>query len=267
MSFIDSFSIGQYIPSDSVIHRLDPRAKILALLLILTGVFWAQSAYDWAFWWMGFLIVLKLARLSIRTVLRSMKAVAFLVVLTMVLNLFWGPGKVVWQWGWLKITDGGIRLSLTMGMRLSLLVLYANLLTLTTSPMAMSDGLERLFSPLRRIGFPAHELAMMMTIALRFIPTLLGEADRIMKAQIARGADMDRGSVFKRAKAFLPVLVPLFVIVFQRADELAVAMESRCYRGGQGRTRMKPFVWRLADTACLGCCFLAASGQIALQVF
>ena len=148
-----------------------------------------------------------------------------------------------------------------MALRLTLLVLFANLLTLTTSPMALSDGLESIFSPFKRFGFPAHELAMMMTIALRFIPTLLSETDRILKAQLARGADLDRGSIVRRMKAFIPVLVPLFVIVFQRADDLAVAMEARCYRGGEGRTRMKPFRWRAADTAALAFCALLIAAQ------
>ncbi|EEX47995.1 MULTISPECIES: energy-coupling factor transporter transmembrane component T family protein [Jonquetella] len=266
MSFIDNLSIGQYIPANSPVHRLDPRAKIIGLICFLIGIFWASSWYDWLIWWAILIAVLRLARLPVRTVLRSVRPVVFLVVLTMVLNLFWAPGEVLWRWKFLKITDQGIRLAIVMSMRLLLLVLYANLLTLTTRPMELSDGLERLFSPLKAFGFPAHELAMMMTIALRFIPTLLGEADRIMKAQVARGADLDSGSFFKRVKAFLPVLVPLFVIVFQRADDLAVAMESRCYRGGEGRTRMKPFCWNWADSACLAFCLAAAVGQIGLRL-
>ena len=170
-------------------------------------------------------------------------------------------GEPIWEWGIFSVSREGIELAWTMALRLVLLVLFANLLTLTTSPMALSDGLERLFSPLKRVGFPAHELAMMMTIALRFIPTLLNETDRVLKAQLARGADLDRGSIVKRMKAFIPVLVPLFVIVFQTADDLAVAMEARCYRGGEGRSRMKPFAWRFADTAALVFCFALVVGQ------
>lgn len=156
------------------------------------------------------------------------------------------------QAGFIRITRQGLVMAAYMGLRLLFLVLFASFLTLTTRPMELADGLERLFSPFVRFGFPAHELAMMMTIALRFIPTLLDETDRIMRAQLARGASFDRGGLWKRLKAFLPVLIPLFVIVFQRAEDLAVAMEARCYRGGAGRTRMNPLFWKIKDTAALG---------------
>lgn len=254
MKFLDNLSFGQYIPAQSIIHRLDPRAKILAIVLLISGIFMADKALDWALWCSVFVILAFFSEIQFSFLLRSVKAVVFLIVFTAVMNLLLMPGKIIWEWGIFSISSEGVEMAWTMSLRLILLIMFANLLTLTTSPMQLADGLESLLSPLKHLGFPAHELAMMMTIALRFIPTLLAEADRILKAQIARGADLDQGSIMKRLKAFLPVLIPLFVIVFQRAEELATAMEARCYRGGEGRTRMKPFRWKTADTMTLVFC-------------
>ena len=261
MRFLENMSFGQYVPARSWVHRLDPRAKVGALALLLTGVFMAERPYDWILWAAALWLCAALSQTSVAFLLRSIRTVLFLIVFTALLNLFFASGEPLWQWGIFRVSREGVELAWTMALRLTLLVLFANLLTLTTSPMALSDGLESIFSPFKRFGFPAHELAMMMTIALRFIPTLLSETDRILKAQLARGADLDRGSVVRRMKAFIPVLVPLFVIVFQRADDLAVAMEARCYRGGEGRTRVKPFCWRAADTAALVFCALLIVGQ------
>lgn len=261
MRFLENMSFGQYVPADSWVHRLDPRAKVGALTLLLVGVFMASRPCDWIIWTAVLWLCTSLSQTTLSFLLRSIRTVLFLIVFTAVLNLFFATGEPLWQWGIFHVSRQGVELAWTMALRLTLLVLFANLLTLTTSPMALSDGLESIFSPFKRFGFPAHELAMMMTIALRFIPTLLSETDRILKAQLARGADLDRGSVMKRMKAFIPVLVPLFVIVFQRADELAVAMEARCYRGGEGRSRMKPFQWRLADTFALLFCVLLIAAQ------
>lgn len=261
MRFLENMSFGQYVPARSWVHRLDPRAKVGAMALLLTGVFMAERPYDWILWAAALWLCAALSQTSVAFLLRSIRTVLFLIVFTALLNLFFASGEPLWQWGIFRVSREGVELAWTMALRLTLLVLFANLLTLTTSPMALSDGLESIFSPFKRFGFPAHELAMMMTIALRFIPTLLSETDRILKAQLARGADLDRGSVVRRMKAFIPVLVPLFVIVFQRADDLAVAMEARCYRGGEGRTRMKPFCWRAADTAALVFCALLIVGQ------
>ena len=265
MKFLENLSFGQYIPSQSWVHRLDPRAKIGALVLILTGIFMAGAPYDWILWCALLWFAAAASQISLGFLLRSIRTVIFLILFTALLNLFFSRGAPLWKWGILSISREGVTMAWTMSLRLTLLILFANLLTLTTSPMALSDGLEKLFSPFTRFGFPAHELAMMMTIALRFIPTLLGETDRILKAQLARGADLDRGSLVKRMKAFVPVLVPLFVIVFQRADELAVAMEARCYRGGVGRTRMKPFRWSLSDSALLCACALLIPLQALLN--
>ncbi len=261
MKFLENMSFGQYVPSQSWLHRRDPRCKVIALILLLTGIFMADRPYDWIIWTAVLWLCARLSQTGLGFLIRSIRTVLFLVVFTALLNLLFASGTVVWEWGIFCVTREGIELAWTMALRLTLLVLFANLLTLSTSPMALSDGLESLFSPLRRVGFPAHELAMMMTIALRFIPTLLGETDRILKAQLARGADLDRGSLLKRMKAFIPVLVPLFVIVFQRADDLAIAMEARCYRGGEGRTRMKPFRWNVGDTAALAFCAALIVGQ------
>ncbi len=265
MRFLDNLSFGQYVPSNSWLHRLDPRAKVCGLILLLTGVFMASKPCDWLIWVAALWLCAALARTGPFFLFRSIRTVLALILITSAFNLFFAQGEPIWEWGIISVSREGIELAWTMALRLILLVLFANILTLSTSPMALSDGLESLFSPLKRVGFPAHELAMMMTIALRFIPTLLSETDRVLKAQLARGADLDRGTVVQRMKAFVPVLVPLFVIVFQRADDLAVAMEARCYRGGEGRTRMKPFVWRASDTAALAFCALLIVAQNVLN--
>jgi energy-coupling factor transport system permease protein len=202
-------------------------------------------------WGLLFLALVSASRVPARLVLSTVRPVWILVVFTAVIHLFFTSGEPLFSWGIIEITREGAVMAARMGLRLVLLVMYAGLLTLTTSPTELADGLENLFSPMRRFGFPAHELAMMMTIALRFIPTLLNETERIMKAQIARGAELERGGPLKRLRAFIPVLVPLFVIVFQRADDLATAMEARNYTGGEGRSRMYPLKWSVRDSAAL----------------
>lgn len=252
MKFLDNVSFGQYVPSNSVVHRTDSRCKILATMIFITGVFLVKEPPGFILWGITLLFISRLSQIGISLLFRTIKPVMILIVFTAFINIFFTSGTTILSLGPLTITKEGIRLGTYMGTRLLLLVLFANLLTLTTSPMALADGIESLLSPFKKIGVPAHELAMMMTIALRFIPTLLNETDRIMKAQLARGADLDRGSIIKRLKAFMPVLIPLFVIVFQRADDLATAMEARCYNGGHGRTKMKPFKWRTRETLSLG---------------
>jgi len=220
-------------------------------VIILIGVFTAFHPLAFSLWGAFLVFSVLLSRLSLKVLVRSARPVLILVAFTAIVHLFFTGGDALFKLGFLTITSQGANLAVRMGLRLIFLVLFANLLTLTTSPMELADGLERLFSPLKPLGFPAHELAMMMTIALRFIPTLLKETDRIMKAQLARGAELDQGGIIKRLRAFIPVLVPLFVIVFKRADELAVAMEARGYRGGVGRSRMHPLCWSLSDTLAL----------------
>lgn len=265
MKFLNHLTFGQYLPADSLVHKIDPRAKILGMVLLLTGVFMVETLLTFFIWFFILTLLTALSRLPFSVIIRSAKPVIILVIFTACIHLFLTDGEPLVRLGFLRITDEGLRMGIYMAMRLLLLVLFASLLTLTTSPMELADGLEKLFSPLKTFGFPAHELAMMMTIALRFIPTLLDETDRIMKSQLARGADLDRGSIVKRLKAFIPVLVPLFVIVFQRAEDLALAMESRCYKGGKGRTRMNPMQWGAKDSFSLIILITVTTGVIFLD--
>ena len=251
MKFLNHLTLGQYVPADSVIHSLDPRVKITGTILLLAGVFLVGHPVSFLLWGAVCLLLAAGSRLPFGMVLGTVRPVILLIVFTSVIHLFFTAGEPIFSWKIVTVTREGVDMALRMGLRLFLLVLFAGMLTLTTSPTELSDGIEKLCSPVARLGFPAHELAMMMTIALRFIPTLLDETDRIMKAQIARGADLDRGGLLKRLRAFIPVLVPLFVIVFQRADDLATAMEARNYRGGAGRTRMRPLRWSLKDSLAL----------------
>ena len=260
MQLMNSISLGQFIPGDSFVHKLDPRCKILSTFLLLTGLFLASTPYDFILWALLLVMLATLSRPSLRTVLRAGRPVVFLVAVTVLLNIFWTPGVEIARLGPLRVTREGAALAFSMGMRLFFLVIFASLLMMTTSPMAFSDGLERLLQPFAKIGFPASEMAMMMTIALRFIPTLFEETDRILKAQISRGADFESGGLIKRAKSFLPILIPLFVLVFQRAENLATAMEARCYQPGAPRTRMNALRWHLSDTFAM----LALCGYIAL---
>lgn len=236
---LKDITLGQFFPGNSAVHRLDPRTKILMVLVYVALVFLVHN-----FWGYGLLVIflagsILLSRISPRFVMKGLKPVFIFVLITGVFNLFFTGGNVLWQWGFLKVTEEGLYFAAFMVLRLVFLILGTSLLTLTTSPIALTDGIERLLSPFKRIGFPAHELAMMMTIALRFIPTLMEETDKIIKAQSARGADFESGNLLRRAKAMIPILIPLFISAFRRADELATAMECRCYRGGEGRTRLR----------------------------
>ncbi len=241
-------TLGQFFPGVSPLHRLDPRAKLMLTFAMIVGVFLADSYPAYALFFAYVLGAAYLSKLPIKLMLKGLKAVYFIIGLTFVLNAFFGAGEtVVIRWQFVTVTREGLRTAVFMALRLMLLVFGTQLLTLTTSPIALTDGLERLFSPLSKVGFPAHEMAMMMSIALRFIPTLLEEADKIMKAQTARGADFETGNLMARAKAMIPLLVPLFVSAFRRADELALAMEARCYRGGENRTRMRVLKYTSLD--------------------
>lgn len=240
-------TIGQYLPGDSFVHRLDPRTKILSVLFFMVGIFGLEHLSSYVFALALTLSVILSAKLSLRYLFRGLKPILIILVFTVGLHLFLTPGRVVASFWVLDITLEGMEKAGFMALRLIFLVLFASLLTLTTAPMSLTDGLERLLGPFARMGLPAHELAMMMSIALRFIPTLIDETDRIMKAQKARGADFESGNIWQRAKAMIPLLVPLFVSAFRRADDLPMAMEARCYRGSQGRTRMKQLVLRPVD--------------------
>ena len=236
---LKDITIGQYFPGNSVIHRLDARTKILLTVMLLVDIFISKGFVGFALILAFVLFAAKLTRISLTFIIRGLKPIAFIAAFTFVLNLFMQTGgDTLVQWKFIHITTGGLRMAIYMALRLMLLVISSQLLTLTTSSLSLTDGLESLMKPLAKIKFPAHEIAMMMSIALRFIPTLMEETDKIMNAQKARGADFESGNIIKRAKAMVPLLVPLFVSAFRRADELAMAMEARCYRGGKGRTRM-----------------------------
>lgn len=257
-------TLGQYYPGNSFIHRLDPRTKILTTLILIVAVFLANSAIGYAALCTMVLFIIAVSGLPFMLVLKSVKPLLFIIVLTLFLHAVMGQGEhVLYQWKFIKVTEEGLQLGVQMAMRLILLLMISSILTFTTSPIVLTDGIEALLRPFRVIGVPAHELAMMMTIALRFIPTLMEETDRIIKAQTARGADFSGGNLLARAKNMLPILVPLFISAFRRADDLAIAMEARCYRGGEGRTRMHQLAYRSGD----GLAFVFAFAMIGLLAF
>ena len=249
---LSNITMGQYYPVDSKVHRLDPRIKLILTIVFIVAVFLAKTFVGYVILFLFVYGVSRLANVPFKMLLRGLKPLRLILILTFLLNLFFTTGESVWVEFWIiKITKEGFLQALFYSLRLAFLVVGTSLLTLTTSPVALSDGIEMLLSPLKKIHFPAHELAMMMTIALRFIPTLLEETDKIMKAQMARGADFESGNLISRAKAMVPLLVPLFVSAFRRAGDLAMAMESRCYHGGEGRTRLR--VLRLTRNDGIAC--------------
>ncbi|PIH00428.1 energy-coupling factor transporter transmembrane component T family protein [Clostridium combesii] len=237
---IKDITIGQYIPGDSFVHKLDPRVKIIISLIYIIDLFIVNNFKGYIFIVLFTLAAILISQIKFKYIYKGLKPILILVIITAVLNLFLTPGDtLLFKWKFITIYKEGLRLAIFMVLRLVFLIIGTSLLTLTTSPIELTDGIEKLLNPLRKIGVPSHELAMMMTIALRFIPTLMDETDKIMKAQMARGADFESGNLIQRAKNLIPLLVPLFISSFRRADELAMAMEARCYRGGEGRTRMK----------------------------
>ena len=265
---IKNVTIGQYFPGESFVHRLDPRTKLLATIALIAVVFVSNG-------FAGFIAIAAFVLLTalstgvhLKFLFKGLKPIFFIIVFTFILNLFFqNTGEVLVQFWVIKITTGGLRMASFMAVRLILLVISSQLLTLTTSPISLTDGLESLMRPLSKIGFPAHEIAMMMSIALRFIPTLMDEADKIMKAQKARGANFETGNILQRAKAMIPLLVPLFVGAFRRAEELAMAMEARCYRGGKGRTRMRQLRYSYRDAIAFVAMLLLLAGVIVLNHF
>lgn len=245
---IRDITIGQYYPVASPLHRLDPRVKIIATLVYIVSLFLVQSFVGYGFIFAALVTAIVVSRVPVKFMLRGLKSIVLIIIFTAVLNLVAQKGGqplvTIWRF---TITTQGVLMAVKMCFRLIMLIVGSSLLTLTTTPIRLTDGLEVLLSPFRRIGVPSHEIAMMMTIALRFIPTLLDETDKIMKAQQARGADFTTGSLVQRGRALVPILVPLFISAFRRADELAMAMESRCYRGGEGRTRMNQIHYERRD--------------------
>ncbi len=255
---LKDITLGQYFPGNTVIHRLDPRTKLLWVVLFIVGLFQANGWAGYALVLLVTALVMALGHIRPKNIFKGLRPMLFIIILTAALNLFYTSGTPV-RPGWI-VTWEGIARAVKMILRIVLLIAGTFLLTYTTSPMALTDGMERLLSPLKKLHFPVHEMTLMMSMALRFIPTLIEETDKIMSAQKARGADFENGSLIQRAKALLPILVPLFVSAFRRADELAVAMESRCYHGGEGRTRLKQLVMARRDwiALALGLLFLAA---------
>ena len=244
---IRDITIGQYFAGNSVIHRLDPRVKIIATLLFIIELFIVDNFIGFAIAAVCLGTVIAVSKVPFSFIVRGLKPIIIILLFTFTLNMFMIDGRVLWQWGFLRITAEGLRTAVFMAVRLILLIIGSSMLTLCTRPLRLTDGIERLLSPFKRIGVPAHEIAMMMTIALRFIPTLLEETDKIMKAQQARGADFETGNLIQRAKSLIPILVPLFVSAFRIAQELAMAMEARCYRGGENRTRMSEMKLKRRD--------------------
>ena len=248
---IRDITLGQYYQGESPIHRLDPRIKIIATVLFIVELFIVDSFIGFGICGLALAGVVIASKVPLGFIMRGLKPIVLIIVFTFCLNIFMVEGKVIWQWGFLHITVEGIYMAVYMAIRLILLLIGSSLLTLTTKPISLTDGIERLLRPVSKLGVPTHEIAMMMSIALRFIPTLLEETDKIMKAQQARGADFESGNILNRAKALIPILVPLFVSAFRIAQDLAMAMEARCYRGGKGRTRMHEMKLSGKDTLCL----------------
>lgn len=242
-----NLTIGQHYPVESPVHNLDPRVKIIITFIFIISLFLVEtfSAYIFVIAFLAVAIIT--SKVPIKFVLKGLQPILMIILITFAINLLMTPGRIVFQLGFVKITEEGLKQAGFMAIRLTLLIMGTSLLTLTTSPIILTDGIESLLSPFKRFGVPAHELAMMMTIALRFIPTLMEETEKIMKAQKSRGADFESGNVINRAKNLVPLLVPLFISAFRRADELAMAMEARCYRGGENRTRMRQLKIGMGD--------------------
>ena len=245
-------ALGQYFPGSSLMHRLDPRVKLVLTIAVIVLIFFVHTYWGYLAVLAMLMLAVACSRISVKFVLKGIKPMWFVILLTFVMNIFFLTGeKVLWQWGAVQIYQEGLEKAIELAIRLILLVMCSTILTLTTSPKEITDALESLLRPLKAVHFPVHEMALMMSIALRFIPTLMEETDRIMKAQTARGASFDSGGLMEKAKGMIPILVPLFVSAFKRADELALAMEARCYHGGDNRTRMKVFHVQLRDYLAL----------------
>jgi energy-coupling factor transport system permease protein len=244
---IRDITIGQYYPEYSIIHKLDPRLKIIITLAYIASLFIIGGFAGYIIVFAAVAAVIAASKVPVRFILRGLKPIMIIIIFTFTLNMLMTNGHVLWQWHFIRITEEGLYNAIFMALRLTFLIVGTSLLTLTTKPMKLTDGIESLLVPFKKLGAPTHELAMMMTIALRFIPTLLEETDKIMKAQQARGADFESGSLLRRAKALIPLLVPLFVGAFRIAQDLAMAMEARCYRGGEGRTKLNPLKFKSRD--------------------
>jgi len=262
---IRDITIGQYFPGDSVLHRADPRIKIIWTLLFMVLIFLVDTFFGYLMLMLFMALVIVVSGVPFKYTLKGLKPVIIIILFAAVINVFTVPGRPIFEYGFLHPTFEGVIEAIKITFRLVLLISGASLLTLTTTPILLTDGLEKLMEPMKKIGVPTHEIAMMMSIALRFIPTLLEETEKIIKAQSARGADFDTGNIIQRAKSFIPVLVPLFVSAFRRADELATAMEARCYRGGEGRTRMKQLKLTKVDLKVSAVMIVFSAAVLCLQ--
>ena len=263
---LKDITLGQYCPGDTVAHKLDPRTKTLLVVLYIAALFCARGVVAYVMLALCLAVCVRISRVGLKALVRGLKPVLFIIVFTGILNLFFTPGdRYLLEWGILKVSDTGLRNAVFMVVRIMLLIMGTFLMTYTTSPISLTDGLEQLLGGLKRFHVPVHELAMMMSIALRFIPTLIEETDTIMSAQKARGADFESGNLMQKAKALIPILVPLFISAFRRADELAVAMECRCYHGGEGRTKLHVLKYERRDYIALFLGVAVTAGVIALR--
>lgn len=244
---IRDITVGQYYPAQSVIHRLDPRVKLLGTISFIIMIFVINNVAGYVVATAALVGMIKLSGVPLKYMLKGLKAIFFILIFTAVLNIFLTPGDVIFEWRFLHITKQGVVIAVKMAVRLVYLIVGSSIMTLTTTPNHLTDGMEKGLSPLKKLHVPVHEISMMMSIALRFIPILMEETDKIMKAQQARCADFESGNVLQRAKSLVPVLVPLFISSFRRANDLAMAMEARCYHGGEGRTKMKPLKYERRD--------------------
>ena len=260
-------TIGQYYPADSVIHKLDPRTKLMATLVYILSLFVFRNVAGFAAVTLALAVIILLSKVPFGFMVKGLRAIVIILVITAVFNLFLTPGEVLVTFWKLKITKEGLKNAAFMTIRLIYLILGSSILTLTTTPNQLTDGMEKALRPFNKIHVPVHEIAMMMSIALRFIPILIEETDKIMKAQLARGADFESGNLIKKAKAMVPLLVPLFVSAFRRANDLALAMEARCYHGGEGRTKMKPLKYRGMDGAAYLLIFGYFAAVILLRIW
>lgn len=255
-------TLGQYYQTDSVLHRMDCRVKLVATLVFIISLFVVDNIWGYVIAAAFLAVCIRLSNVPFKFMIKGMRAILFLMLFAMVFNLFLTPGTPLVSIWKLTITKEGVAMAVKMAVRLTLLIIGSSLMTLTTTPNHLTDGLESLLTPLKKIKVPVHEVAMMMSIALRFIPILMEETDKIMKAQIARGADFESGNLIEKAKAMVPLFVPLFIAAFRRANDLAMAMEARCYRGGDGRTKMKPLIYQKRDYIAYG----VLAGYLAVTV-
>ena len=265
---LKDITLGQYFPGNTVAHKLDPRTKILLVVLYIVALFCAKSLLTYGLMALCLAVCVRISRVGVKQLVRGLKPVLVIIIFTGILNLFFTPGdRYIFEWGFLHVSDTGLRSAVFMVLRIMLLIMGTFLMTYTTSPISLTDGLERLLNGLKKLHVPVHELAMMMSIALRFIPTLIEETDKIMSAQKARGADFESGNLIQKAKALIPILVPLFISALRRADELATAMECRCYHGGEGRTKLHVLKYQRRDYIALTAGVLVVAAVLVLRHF